>query len=117
MKWMNGRPSCWKMISWPNWKSSMSGYSPWPLPAQVPISQASGAHSSGGCSVGSRTARQSSPGRRSVKVKRCRIAVTAQTPTPSSTPAITTTKNASTQPSLGSASLGNANATTSGSAL
>src|SRR5262245_21192264 len=38
---MNGRPSCWKTISWPNWNFSIPGYSPWPLPAQRPISHAS----------------------------------------------------------------------------
>src|SRR6478609_51309 len=38
---MKGRPSCWKITSWPNWKDSIVGYSPWPLPAHVPISQAS----------------------------------------------------------------------------
>src|SRR6478672_5138601 len=40
---MNGRPSCWKISSWPNWKGSIVGYSPCPLPAQVPSSHASGA--------------------------------------------------------------------------
>src|SRR3954454_1545472 len=37
---MNGRPSCWKTTSWPNWNFSIPGYSPCPLPAQVPISHA-----------------------------------------------------------------------------
>src|SRR4051812_35925269 len=40
---MNGRPSCWKISSWPNWNGSIVGYSPCPLPAQVPSIHASGA--------------------------------------------------------------------------
>ena len=42
---MNGRPSCWKITSWPNWNFSIVGYSPCPLPAQRPMIQASRAQS------------------------------------------------------------------------
>ena len=90
---MNGRPSCWKISSWPNWKLSIVSYSPCPLPAHVPSSQASRAQL-GWMFVGNLERHSGQRSWESVGFIFFRMresVISASTPTPSTAAASTTT--------------------------